>query len=100
MVLLDGHHRRRLVKILRAEDSVNWESEPLRMRYAFHVDGESISLAQAIRLSNIAYISTAFVRREATLTQTIQSFLSYAAAFEEDCGVRFGDLRNWTVWKT
>lgn len=42
-----------------------------------------------MKLSKIANISTTIVRREATLTYTMQRFLRYMSAFGESYGVRF-----------
>lgn len=51
----------------------------------------------AIKLSKIVNISTAIVRREATLTYTMQSLRSYGQAFEEHYAVRFIDVNIMDV---
>lgn len=76
LVKHDRHDRCRYVEMLRDKEGVELAVEPLRMSYTFRFDGKLILPAQAINLSKILIISTTIVRREATLTDTMQSQLS------------------------
>lgn len=69
--MLYGHHLRRSVEIMRDEDGVDLAVEPLRMHYAFCVYDKRNSPALAVRLSEIANVSVATVRHEATFTKKI-----------------------------
>lgn len=62
MVMLDGHHRRLLMKTVKDEDHLMWTAGPLLMQCAFYLDRKLITPAQAINLSKIVNISTAIVR--------------------------------------
>lgn len=42
IVMLDGRHRRRSVKILCNGDGIEWALAPLCLRNAFHVDGKDV----------------------------------------------------------
>lgn len=53
------------------------------MQYAFCIDKELKTLAQAFKPINIARISTGIVRRETSFIYTVQSVLNYAQAFEK-----------------
>lgn len=54
---------------------------------------EAISLAQAIKLSIIANISSAIVRRKENSADTMKSLLSYVSVPKEQYGVCFVDMR-------
>lgn len=71
VVMVDGGHLRCYSEMVKGIDGVEWATEPLFMRYTFQVYGKPMSLAQAIKLSNIGNISTAIVQREVTVTYTI-----------------------------
>lgn len=86
MVMLDGRHLRRSENMLGDGERVEWAAELLCVRYAFRVDGNSISAAQAIIMSQLANISTAIVRRKATFMDTLHSLLSYALTFKKTMG--------------
>lgn len=74
-------HRRCMVEIFREEDELAYVDEPLYMRYALTVNGKPILLPRLIYLSNTAHISVKRVGRNAVLTDTMQSRLSYVQAF-------------------
>lgn len=59
------------------------------MRSVLRLDQKPISPAKALKLSKFANISTPIMRREAIMSDTMQSALSYVQAFEEGYGVRF-----------
>lgn len=88
MVMLDGRYQRRYIKMERDKNCVEWVMEPLRMGCAFGVHGMPISPVQAIKLSNIANISTTISRCKATFSNTKQSLLRYLRVFKEQYGVR------------
>lgn len=63
------------------------------MREVFCSDDKCASPAQAVKLSQVAKISTSISRHEATFTNAIHSLLRYAQEFEEDYGVNLVDAR-------
>lgn len=69
-----------------------WVADPLRMRYAFWVDGKAILKTQAIKLSKIGNIFTAIVRNETGFRNAIQGVVNYARAFGAKIGLRSIDL--------
>lgn len=77
------------------ENGQTWAAQQLCVRYVFRVEGKQITRAQAIKLNKIAKISTAIVRRETIITDTIQSRLNYLRAFEEDY---YGSLLTHAFW--
>lgn len=87
VVRYGSRHRRRSMELVIDENHLAWSAEPLRIQYAFHLDGKPIHLLKRIKLCNIEIISAAIVRRETRFTYTIQSVLNYARAFEEDYAV-------------
>lgn len=93
MVTLSGRHQRRSLKLFKNEDYLQWAVKPCFIRYAFRIDGKSIFLAPVTKMSRIAKISTVFVRRKPGFTNTIQSVLSYAQAFEQNFRMSFVDAR-------
>lgn len=99
MVIFNGWLRRRSVEILSDKEGVGWAPDSLLLLYAFCVDDEAISPAQAIKLSKIANISIAILRREAKFTDIIDSLLSYERPFKEDHGARFVDVHIIDIFK-
>lgn len=93
IIMLYGRHRKFSIVLIRDEDQLEWAAEPLSMRYTFRIDGNSINRAASIKLKKIADISTAILRHETGLTDTINSVLSYAQAFEDDDEVSFVNAR-------
>lgn len=75
--------------MLKVENGVEWADESLRTYYASRAISRLIEPAQATKLSKFATISTATMWRKATFTDTIQSLLKHAQAFDKDYGVRF-----------
>lgn len=65
----------------------------MRTPYAFQNGGKPISPAQAIKTSKVASISTATLWRQPTFTNSIQSLLSNAWAFEENYEICFVEVR-------
>lgn len=88
MVMLNGRLRRRYFQMLQ-NNEMQWPSVPLRLCYAFYVDGKVISRAQAMILRTIAKIRTVNMRSDAAFTYMMPSLLSYARALEENYGVCF-----------
>lgn len=78
MIMLNGCHKHRSLKVLQTDESLERAAQLLRMCYEFLVDGKPISPAHAFTLSKFANISTEIVRQEAMFTDTIQSPLNYA----------------------
>lgn len=93
LVVGDEWDHRNFVKNMRNEDGMGCTLKPLRMSYAFCVDGRTILPAQAIKLSKIAKISTTFVRRGVEFTETTKSILNYMKVYDEDYYFRFVDVR-------
>lgn len=93
MGILNGCYQPRSVRVLRDADDINLALEPPLILYGFRIDGKSISTAQTFRLNKKAKILLGDVRRKATVTKTMYSFLSYARAREEEYGVPFVDMR-------
>lgn len=93
MFILDGRYRCCSVELLRDNNGMQYATEPMRMRCALRADRKATLQALEIKLNLIANISTAFRRRKATFTGTIQSLLSYARALGEHCGVGFDNVR-------
>lgn len=63
------------------------------MRSVFRADGKALSPAWVIKLSRIAKISTAIVRRKPSFSDKMQSLLRYARAHGEDYCATFFDVR-------
>lgn len=78
---------------LKDKHGMGWGADLLRIHYLFLLDFNAVSRAQAIKLSKVASISNAFVRRETSFTGTRQSLLSYMGAYKEDYGVQLVDVR-------
>lgn len=91
MVRHNGHPRCRSVELVRYEDYLVWTAEPLRMRYAFCIDGKLVAPAQKIKLRKIRNVSTAIVRCETRFTDTIRSASSCAPVLEKIYVVSFVD---------
>lgn len=89
--MLDGRYQCRYVTMLREKDGIEWATKPLRMWYAFRVEGKRISQALANKLSKIFNISAVIERLEATHKDSMEILLIYARSFDEDYGVRFVD---------
>lgn len=91
--ILDGLYRHQYCRIFLTKDGMEWASIPLRMRFAIYIDSKFILLPLAIKLSKVASISEAIVRRKATFLDTMQSLLSSARASNEKYAGRFVDMR-------
>lgn len=89
--MFDGRRRLRSVELVRAEDHLTWAAKMLRMPYESFIDGNPITSAQEIKLSKIANISTSFMRREISFTDTVQIFLHYRWTLKEDYAIDFVD---------
>lgn len=88
MDMPDERHQRGCVKMIRDEEGVEWVPDQQRIHYTFQVDGESVSLGQAKKLSKIENKSTVTVTCEATFTGMMQSQLSYVQGLKEQYVVR------------
>lgn len=84
MDLFDDHHKHRSLELIGYEDGQTKTAEPFRMRHAFRIDKKFIPLPQEIKLRKIANILALMLHREASFTDTIQSFLGYARRNGED----------------
>lgn len=93
MVMLDGWPRRLAVYLLRDEDHLVWAAKLLCMLYALCIGGKPITAAQAIKLSKIAYTSTAIGRQETGFTDTICTVFNYVRALEKSYAVSVNDAR-------
>lgn len=67
------------------------------MHYGLWVDGKPISLSLEIKLSQIANISTAFMRQEPMFIDTTNSPLSYSRVVEEEYVIRFVEVRTMDI---
>lgn len=79
--------------MLRDEDRLGWAAEPLHMSYVLRAESKPISPAQAIKVSEIANISIAIVRREAAFADRMHNLLSYARLLKKDYGAGFVCVR-------
>lgn len=71
----------------------------LRVRYAHYITDNAILPAQTFKLCKITNIIISIVRRNAKISDTTQSLLSYARAFEEVFCKRLLDERLWNSVK-
>lgn len=69
------------------------------MRYRFRIDGRPIPPAQRMMRSTIYNITSAIFQHKETITDPMQSLLSYVQAFEERYGVLFVDVRITDIIK-
>lgn len=88
MVMLSGRHWRHLVRMVSDVDHLAWAAEPLRMRYAFRIDGKSITPAQAIKQTTIGNSSTTISASRKNVLLTPYRFSSTMR----------GRLKNTTRW--
>lgn len=65
----------------------------VQRNYKFWVDGKVFLHVNKLKLSNMANISTASVRHEATVTDTMQNLLSYMYFIEQYYDARFVYVR-------
>lgn len=72
-VMVNSHHWRSCIKILRNENGMKCASAPLRMCCALGVDNKSIFPSQEFKLGKIANVSTKIVQPEPKFTDTMQS---------------------------
>lgn len=84
MFIFNERHRSHSVEILTDESGMGWAADSLCMHNAFQVDCKVISPSQAVKLSKIANIFTAIVRRKAIFADYMQRLLGYARSFQED----------------
>lgn len=83
--------------MLRGEDCLSWAVNLLRMQYVVWVHFKAFFQAQPIKLSTITKLSTAVVRREKTVTDTVQNSLSYEQTFKEDLALHLVAVRIFAI---
>lgn len=63
------------------------------MQYAFSIDETPILSAQEVKVSKIANIPAAIMRRKISFTDNLQTNLNYARRVDEEYAQSFVDMR-------
>lgn len=85
--------------MLKDEVGLKLVAEPLQMRYAFCVDCEITSPAQAIELRKIVTTSTAVRRSKAKFPDPMHSLLSYTRVIRKSYDVHLVDVPLMDIWE-
>lgn len=82
LIILECSNGFRAAELLREERRFSWTNSPLIMLHIVRQDRESMKQAWAIKLRRTSNSTTAIVRMDTSLAETMKAIMNYAVAME------------------
>lgn len=79
--------------MLQEERGHTWTDGYLHLNLIIHQNGEAILQAEGIKLIEVAYTSTAIVRKEETFVDAMKALVKYAGSFSLHYKISFMDFQ-------